>query len=396
MNSDNKPLFIFGFIFYFIGDLATTYVALNNGFTEKGFIRVIGSPGLADMVIVKIIFFTALYFLIMFLEKRGNNYLCGAILGLVAGMGMTVTWMNALVIMEYLKYQLINMTFIDTFNNRERAIAIWLFVFLAWAFTKKDFRKSILNVFKLLFLTKFAFVLLGAIVYVALIIMLLYKAKLWDFLLVKDTIIWTLGTGFVLLLKSNKALQDNNHFRKIVFDILTLTVVLEFITNFYTFDLWVEIFLFPVLLFIVTINAYAGLNEKFKKVKNLTNLILAIYGIYILLFAFSQVISNYHSLVTLYNLQTLVLPLFLTVVYIPCLYVIALITAYDKLFSRLEFLIRKDKALVKYTKFKIITLCHLNLNKLNKFVQENNSNFQELASKKDVMKIIEQFRTKRE
>jgi len=63
---------------------------------------VIGSPGLADMVIVKVIFFIALYFLIMFLEKRDNNYLCGAILGLVAGMGMTVTWMNALAILEYL------------------------------------------------------------------------------------------------------------------------------------------------------------------------------------------------------------------------------------------------------------------------------------------------------
>jgi hypothetical protein len=98
MNSDNKSLFIFGFIFYFIGDLATTYIALNNGFPEKGFIRVIGSPDLADMVIVKVIFFIALYFLIMFLEKRDNNYLCGAILGFVAGMGITVTWMNALVI----------------------------------------------------------------------------------------------------------------------------------------------------------------------------------------------------------------------------------------------------------------------------------------------------------
>ncbi|MCX9029789.1 MAG: hypothetical protein OIN86_16620, partial [Candidatus Methanoperedens sp.] len=60
-----------------------------------------GSPDLADMVITKVIFFTALYFLIMFLEKR-DNYLCGAVLGLVVGMGMTVTWMNALVIMEYL------------------------------------------------------------------------------------------------------------------------------------------------------------------------------------------------------------------------------------------------------------------------------------------------------
>lgn len=101
MNNDNKALFIFGFVFYFIGDLATTYIALINGIPEKGFIRVIGSPDLADMVITKVIFFTALYFLIMFLEKR-DNYLCGAVLGLVVGMGMTVTWMNALVIMEYL------------------------------------------------------------------------------------------------------------------------------------------------------------------------------------------------------------------------------------------------------------------------------------------------------
>ena len=94
MNNDNKALFIFGFVFYFIGDLATTYIALINGIPEKGFIRVMGSPDLADMVITKVIFFTALYFLIMFLEKR-DNYLCGAVLVLVAGMRMTVTWMNA-------------------------------------------------------------------------------------------------------------------------------------------------------------------------------------------------------------------------------------------------------------------------------------------------------------
>jgi hypothetical protein len=70
MNNDNKALFIFGFVFYFIGDMATTYIALNNGLPEKGFIRVIGSPGLADMVILKVIFFIALYFLIMFLGYR--------------------------------------------------------------------------------------------------------------------------------------------------------------------------------------------------------------------------------------------------------------------------------------------------------------------------------------
>ncbi len=103
MNNDNKALFIFGFVFYFIGDLATTYIALNNGLPEKGFIRMIGNPDLTDMVVMKVFFFIALYLLIMFFEKRGNNYLCGAILGLVTGMGMTITWTNALTILEHLR-----------------------------------------------------------------------------------------------------------------------------------------------------------------------------------------------------------------------------------------------------------------------------------------------------
>lgn len=87
MNNDNKALCIFGFVFYFIGDLATTFIALNNGLPEKGFIRVIGSPGLADMVIVKVFFFTALYFLIVFLES-GVITICARLsLGLLWGWG---------------------------------------------------------------------------------------------------------------------------------------------------------------------------------------------------------------------------------------------------------------------------------------------------------------------
>ena len=101
MNKNNKALFIFGFVFYFIGDLATTYIALSNGMPESGLVRIITRYDFSIMLLIKVIFFTALYFLIEYLEKK-DNYLCGAILGLVTGMGMTVTWMNALVIIEYL------------------------------------------------------------------------------------------------------------------------------------------------------------------------------------------------------------------------------------------------------------------------------------------------------
>ena len=102
MNNNNKALFIYGFVFYFIGDLATTYIALSNGMPESGLIRMITRYDFSIMVLIKVIFYTALYFFIEYLEKR-DNYLCGAVLGLVAGMGMTITWLNALTIWEILK-----------------------------------------------------------------------------------------------------------------------------------------------------------------------------------------------------------------------------------------------------------------------------------------------------
>lgn len=102
MNKNNKAFFIFGFVFFFIGDLATTFIALGNGLLESGLIRIITRYDFSILVFIKVIFYTALYFFIEYLEKR-DNYLCGAVLGLIAGIGMTITWLNALTIWEYLK-----------------------------------------------------------------------------------------------------------------------------------------------------------------------------------------------------------------------------------------------------------------------------------------------------
>ncbi|NJD78254.1 MAG: hypothetical protein FIB08_14375 [Candidatus Methanoperedens sp.] len=84
MNKNNKSLFIFGFVFYFIGDLATTYIALSNGLTESGLIGIVTRYDFSIMVFIKITFYTALYFFIIFLEKR-DNYLCAEFSGLLQG-----------------------------------------------------------------------------------------------------------------------------------------------------------------------------------------------------------------------------------------------------------------------------------------------------------------------
>ena len=58
MNKNNKSLFVFGFLFYFIGDLATTYIALSNGLPESGPIRIVTRYDFSIIVIMKVIFYT--------------------------------------------------------------------------------------------------------------------------------------------------------------------------------------------------------------------------------------------------------------------------------------------------------------------------------------------------
>lgn len=287
------------------------------------------------------------------------------------------------------------MSILGTFNNREKAIGIWLFIFLTWAFTKKEVRESIRNVFKSIFLTKLSSVFLGILIYTALVVFLLSKIKIWDIFLIKDTIFWIFGTGFILLMNINKATQGTSYFKNILLDSLKLTVVLEFIVSLYSSSFWVEMILMPLLFFVVVMNAYAGIKEEYKPVKKLTNWILVIFGIYTLVFAFSQALQNYYSLATVYNLRVFILPPILTISYIPFLYFFALIITYEILFVRLDILIRKDIGLAKFAKWKILILCSLNLGKLNAFVEANNKNFIRIREKNDIINMIKKSKRRK-
>lgn len=286
------------------------------------------------------------------------------------------------------------MNLINTLNNREKAIGIWLIVFVAWAFSKKEIRSSLWSVFKSMFFTKLAFVFLGTILYTSLIVGILWKFNLWSPLLIKDAVFWIIGTGYVLLMNLSKDSQKGDYFKKTALDSIKLTVVLEFVLSLYSFKFWVEIFLVPILFFVVAMNAYAGLKTEYKPVQRLTNWLLIIAGGYNIVFAFSQALGHYRDLATLYNLQVFILPPILSVSFLPFLYLFALFMAYEMLFVRLDVLIKNNKKLATFIKKQIFSLCGLRLARLNKFVEENNAVFLRLANSKDVMTMIKAFKAR--
>jgi len=283
--------------------------------------------------------------------------------------------------------------FFESFNNRERAIVVWLLLFSLWILFRKDTRVAVFNVLKVFFDKKIISIVLGMILYTSLIVFSLYKLELWDAFLLKDTIFWVIGTALVLLFNTNKATQNVSFFKETVFKAFRLVVILEFIINFYAFGFWAEMVLIPALVIIGGMSALTDTKVEYKTVKGFINSVLAVIGFFMVIFAVSSLITNYQTFITLKNFNTLVLPPLLTLFYIPYLYLFALVMAYETLFVRLGIFI-KDKHLLNFTKQRILLLCNLNLGKLNLFAQTYTREFMELNSKSAVRKLMIDFQLK--
>jgi len=285
--------------------------------------------------------------------------------------------------------------YFDLFTTRELATIIWVSVFIIWLLFLKSTRQAILGLLKAFLRRQIIIAFLMMFLYVAFVVYLFSQIKLWDCFLLKDTVFWFFGIGFVLFMSLNKANENEHYFRKIAIDNLKLVLVLIFLVNFYTFSLPIELILIPVLFFIVAMNTYAGMKKEYEVVKKITNFVLIGWGIFLLVFVLVSVFGDYQNLLTIDNLRSFLLPLFLTSAFLPFLYGFAVFMAYENLFVRLNFLIdKRDKRLLRAVKRKIINAFGINLRQLNRFSKENISKLWGLRSEDELREIIKGFKNK--
>lgn len=286
------------------------------------------------------------------------------------------------------------MSLLEQLNNREKALIIWILIFLVWIFARKDTRRFLPGVIKS-FLHKKVLIVVGAMVlYVSLIVLLLYQIDLWRTSQTKNTVFWLLGTAFVLLVNTDKAGKDDHYFKTILYSSLTFAVIIQFIVNAYTFSLGVELILLPTAFIIISMGIVAGTEEKYKPAKKVIDVISGIFGVFLIFFALANIVRDHQRFTTSDNFLSFILPPLLTIVYIPFLYFMALLFAYETLFIHLNIRMKEDKALIKFTRQKILALCNLNLNKLNRFSKEYTRKFNKWSDRDNVITLISEFKSK--
>jgi len=231
----------------------------------------------------------------------------------------------------------------------------------------KSMRTSIWGLVKMLFQKSFLkiYFILGA--YLFLLFYFLKSINIWDFSYLKDSMLWLFTVGFVLIFKSVQ-IKDTTYFKSLLKESLKWTVIFEFIINFYSFNFIIEFLMLPILVLIVTTQAYSELDKKNIQVTKLLTNILSIIGFVFLGFSIYKTITGYETLFSIETFKIFALPIILTILFIPFIYFLSLYSTYESYFVRLDFMtVKKDE--VKIVKKLIKKRANLHLNRLNRIIE---------------------------
>ena len=269
----------------------------------------------------------------------------------------------------------------NIFNNREIASAIWLLVFAIWAITKSGVRAAFRNLIRSFLKWQILVPLLAMIVYIALMVWGLSATGFWDASAIKITVLWVFGSALIMLFLANEAQKREGFFRKAILNNLTLIAVLEFVSNVYTFSLWIELLLVPSLTLIVMLKTVAEFRVKvessyvessYKVVDSLLGYVLAFIGLGLLSLTICQVINYPDRFLTIYNLRDFSLPVVLSILYLPFIYAWALFLTYDTLFRCIN-VHNTDPKLACHLKKLILVNFHVRLWRLLKWRRQVSS-----------------------
>ena len=253
--------------------------------------------------------------------------------------------------------------FFNSLSNYELSTLIIISVIIALSLFKKSTRKSYYSILKIIFSKWILLMLSTRVVYSFLIIFTLYKVNFWDFTLLKDSIFWFIGSAVFVLFNLNKA-NSKAFFKNLFKDNLKLIIVLEFIAGVHEYELLNTTIIYVIIIFLALIQAYINTQKTESKLNDFINICLAIFGLSTIILSIIDIANDWQAFFNIDNLKVFLLPIILSICFIPCVYTIAFLMKLQDVFIRLKLRIR-DIKMLRYAKKRVIKKSKFSLDKVN-------------------------------
>lgn len=254
-------------------------------------------------------------------------------------------------------------------NNREVAILIWAAIALVAMCVKADIRSSVFELAKAFFNRHFMVFFLFAFLWMAVCVYALYRVELWEYTNLKTTVVWGVTFAFSSMVGLEEIRSEKNFFEGLVSGAVKLTAIVIFITNLYSFSLWVELILIPLVVFLSLLGVVSAREEKNALLTKMLECLVALIGVMYFLNAMYEVFSNFKGFASATNFKDFVGPIVLTFMFFPFLYVFGLYGAYNRAFAQVGLRF-EDKKIASYSKWTAFRLFRTDVELMQQWVQE--------------------------
>ncbi len=221
-------------------------------------------------------------------------------------------------------------------NNRDLAVLFWTLVFFAWMVSRRDVRPALVGVLRSFAQPVILGTTLGLAFYSCVLVFLGGLIGIWETGLAKETVIWFLGTGFVLLMNMSRALDRDDWFQLEVKNALRVAVLIDFFINLVVLPLPIELILAPFLTGLLLMSAFGGSREDLSQAKGCVDSILGFLGIALFVYVGVRVFTDWSSYNDAATLESLLLPIWLTLAVLPYIYALAVWSGYQRTFGMVD------------------------------------------------------------
>ncbi len=226
----------------------------------------------------------------------------------------------------------------DQLNTREIASIVWMIicfvVIVFYSLKNLHLRSSLIAIIKSFFHIKIITSILFITSYLTPILWLLYQLQIWDFSQLKNTFFWYITFAIGTLFNINTIKENSqNFFIGTIKSSINLSIFLQFIINFHTFNLLIElIIIFPIITILTVFSTVAQHNPEHLKVKKLCDSILIIIFFIFFTHFLIQIFRDPSKFANYQTLQDFLTPIFLTILYLPFLWFFLLYINYEEIF----------------------------------------------------------------
>lgn len=278
-------------------------------------------------------------------------------------------------------------------STREWATLIWGCIFMLYVLCHREIRKSLWNVIVIFFDKKLRILWEIILLYVLTITIVFCYLPIWENIYIKDIIIWFLFSGLIYCMNAVSSEADETYIKKILKDNLKFTMILEFFMSTFTFNIWIELAIIPVITIITVMNVIAERKEEYKSVHKLLDSVLAIAGFWIFYETIKIGINEYKQLNIINTLVSFMIPIAYLILIIPLEYILELYSKYEVLFLRMTFKEEQDKRIRLHHRIAILRECNFSVRKILLFQRDYMIHMYALMKEDEFNQLMQKFRS---